>query len=245
MIKVNDKGFRQALAGLQREIPQHNRQLLMRAGHLFVAHMIRTRHSGRPGLNSSSNGEFENSLQSDVAPFPGGQRLVVFYGVPYARIHESGGTIRPTKRQWLTIPLGAAKTAGGALRGGALSFDNTFFIRSRKGNLLIVREKGAGNRQSTRTRDAYLERHPAGVTPRPTRRDPSRPHLRPRPRQRSAQGIGQRQQLELLFVLKKEVTIPPRLGFGRTWRAWSTSELRRIVDEARQRLIQQWKAGRG
>ena len=39
--------------------------------------------------------------------------------VPYAGIHETGGTIRPTGgRKNLTIPIGEAKTKGGDLRGG-------------------------------------------------------------------------------------------------------------------------------
>jgi hypothetical protein len=35
---------------------------------------------------------------------------------PYARVHELGGTIRPTKSKHLTIPLGNAKTAKGVGR---------------------------------------------------------------------------------------------------------------------------------
>ncbi len=47
--------------------------------------------------------------------------------VPYANIHETGGTIRPKNGRWLTIPLEAAKTKAGDIRGiSARDFPNTF-----------------------------------------------------------------------------------------------------------------------
>ena len=87
--------------------------------------------------------------------------------VPYAAIHEHGGTIRPTKAKFLTIPLEAAKTAAGVARGGARFFENTFFMRSKAGNLFLMQRDGN--------------------------------EVRP------------------LFLLKKEVYIPPRLGFYRAF----------------------------
>lgn len=36
--------------------------------------------------------------------------------VCYARLQEKGGTVRPTKGQWLAIPVGPAKTAAGVPR---------------------------------------------------------------------------------------------------------------------------------
>jgi len=105
---------------------------------------------------------------SDASRFR--RRLEVFSaGVPYARDQEYGATIRPRRKKWLTIPLPDAKTAKGVARGSARSFKDTFFRRSRKGNLLLS--------------------------------------------QRLASG-----ELRNLFVLKKRVRVPGRLGFRKVWR---------------------------
>ena len=65
--------------------------------------------------------------------------------VPYARIHEHGGTITPKRSRYLTIPLDAAKTqdrAQGATRAGARFWPNTYVRRSKAGNLLIFSQTG-------------------------------------------------------------------------------------------------------
>lgn len=81
------------------------------------------------------------SVQLDVGLVrPGVDREVL----EYARVHETEGstTIRAKKGGFLTIPLAAAKTAAGVARGTARDFDNTFFIRSKKGNLLLMQRQG-------------------------------------------------------------------------------------------------------
>lgn len=61
----------------------------------------------------------------------------------YANIHETGGTIVPKRKKWLTIPLDAAKTRSGApRRAKALDWKDTFIIRTKSGQLLIVRKDG-------------------------------------------------------------------------------------------------------
>jgi len=68
--------------------------------------------------------------------------------VKYANIHETGGVIRPKRGKYLAIPLSSALTGSrGQLRGGATSardFPNTFFIKSKAGNLLIMQKQGGG-----------------------------------------------------------------------------------------------------
>lgn len=49
--------------------------------------------------------------------------------VPYARIQELGGVIRPVNVKWLTIPLDAALTASGVADKPARSFENTFLVK--------------------------------------------------------------------------------------------------------------------
>ena len=46
--------------------------------------------------------------------------------VPYAFIHEYGGTIRPVRAKALTIPLPAAMTRAGVVRKSAREWDNTW-----------------------------------------------------------------------------------------------------------------------
>jgi len=62
----------------------------------------------------------------------------------YSMIHMSGGVLRPTHGQWLTIPLPAMLTSAGVARGTARSVPNSFFIRSKRGNLLLVRKRPGG-----------------------------------------------------------------------------------------------------
>ena len=66
--------------------------------------------------------------------------------VIYARIQELGGEIKPVHAQYLAVPLEAAKTPTGRVRGGPRTFANTFIIRSRSGSLLIMQRHGGGIR---------------------------------------------------------------------------------------------------
>lgn len=60
----------------------------------------------------------------------------------HSTIHEFGGTIRARTGSYLTVPLPAAKDSRGVARP-IRSFSNTFFQRSRKGNLILFRNLGA------------------------------------------------------------------------------------------------------
>lgn len=60
-----------------------------------------------------------------------------------ATVHERGATITPKRARWLTIPLPPALTAQGVpKRPSARDWQNTFVIKSKKGNLLIVQKVG-------------------------------------------------------------------------------------------------------
>lgn len=122
----------------------------------------------------------------------------VFAELPYPRILEYGGTIRPVHKQWLTIPLGANKTRAGVSRasasytgaesgyfGPSTAFqEGTFFIRSKAGNLLLVKD-----------------------------------------------APGTQSGFEPMFVLKKSVTIPAKLGFNDAFKK-QTPKLVRTVNGA-------------
>lgn len=60
----------------------------------------------------------------------------------YARLQELGGTIRPKRAKWLTIPTEFAKTPAGVVKGNARSFADTFPL-FRPGRVpLIMQERG-------------------------------------------------------------------------------------------------------
>lgn len=64
--------------------------------------------------------------------------------VAYARIQETGGVIRPVRSKYLTVPLPAALNSDGTPKyRSARDWKNTFFLRSKAGNLLIVQRVGA------------------------------------------------------------------------------------------------------
>jgi hypothetical protein len=87
-----------------------------------------------------------------------------------ARVHERGATITVRKAKYLTIPLPPALDKRGVpIRPRARDWPDTFVIKSKTGNLLIVMRKGG--------------------------------------------------RIVPLYVLKKTVKIPPRLGLGDTARA--------------------------
>ena len=89
-------------------------------------------------------------------------------GIGYLKTHEFGATIRAKSANYLTIPLPAALHANGTpIHRSARQWQNTFVIKSKKGNLLIVRKVPGG-------------------------------------------------KLLPLYVLKREVTIPPRLRMRET-----------------------------
>ncbi len=91
----------------------------------------------------SRSGDLRGSVQKEVMPKLGNVQAIVGSEdrLPYGRIHELGGTIRPVKRKWLTIPLKAAMTETKMSRGPARSFENTFF-QTVGGKLFLFQKMG-------------------------------------------------------------------------------------------------------
>lgn len=69
-------------------------------------------------------------------------RLGLFSSVPYARIQNVGGVVSARSGSYLTVPLPAALTPVGVLRKRAREWKDSFFIRSRLQNLLLVQSRG-------------------------------------------------------------------------------------------------------
>lgn len=70
--------------------------------------------------------------------------IVGYISIPRERkIHEKGGVLKPKKAKYLTIPLPAALDSRGVpLKPSARDWENTFVIKSKKGNLLIAQKQG-------------------------------------------------------------------------------------------------------
>jgi hypothetical protein len=66
--------------------------------------------------------------------------------VPYAKTHEFGGIIKPTKGQYLAIPTSLAKTPRGIIKAEfnrpLRSIPGLFLMRSKRGNLGAYRRRG-------------------------------------------------------------------------------------------------------
>lgn len=138
----------------------------------YVSDMLIKRHSKPwPGgttatsLSKRSGAAVRSIAQSLKVETTGSEVLGYIGGIYYLQAHEDGATIRARRSKYLTIPLPAALDQRGVPRKrSAREWSNTFIIKSKNNNLLIV--------------------------------------------QRTATGIVP------LYVLKKQVRIPKRLGMG-------------------------------
>ena len=112
--------------------------------------------------------------------------LVYSMGVKYARLQEYGGTIRPRRSKYLTIPLKDALTPSGVQRYSSARDlfnyhpDQMSVVQSPKSRKLFIVSDG-------------------------------------RPGAKTAKGKNS--QTQWLYILKKSVTIPPRLGFRKTFKS--------------------------
>jgi len=86
------------------------------------------------------------------------------FGTKYAAIHVGDNritTIKPKNKQYLAIPLPAAMTKAGVVRGKPLDesvFGDTFIAKSKKNNLIIFGKKvrwSLGGRSESRTGSTY------------------------------------------------------------------------------------------
>lgn len=164
-------------------------------GKAIVDDQVRTNMRGRPGIKDRS-GRLRAARFATLDTGTNTRTLVCgFGGIPYARINELGGTIVPVKKQWLTIPIGPAVLPSGIARGRATMFDLEFRLGRKPGTAYLG--KSLVEMSSTAPRGAIKGR---AFTP-----------------------SDYKKSFQIWFVLKKSVTIPPRLGFYALWRSWFIS----------------------
>ena len=112
-----------------------------RRGVLVLENRVKLNVSG--GVLKTRSGRLRNSISSTVREKQGqlagyvgsGQRT----GKPavYADILETGGIIRPVKRQWPTVPTRHALAPSGAAKLSAPEVKNGFFARAKNGSLIL------------------------------------------------------------------------------------------------------------
>lgn len=190
--KFDDEGAREARKKLRKYIPIAIEFAFKSHGSAFEAEMDKRftgtlsgplrRNASLDKLVNRTN-RLHNSIGSRFRQTRDGARLIVSAGggvtSSYVRIQEKGGTIRPKRAKYLTIPMPANITQAGRTRKTSpRSFPDGFFFK-KNGNLYFGRRLENGSVQT-------------------------------------------------LFALKKEVKIPPRLGFEKTWKS---REMKRDRDE--------------
>lgn len=118
---------------------------------LVKARLVAEREAKRNATEQLSvrTGRLRGSIRGTLEEIDHWPALVLRAGggakdVGYARIQEFGGVVTAKGGGYLTIPLGRAMTKSGVLRQSARSTPGLFAIRSKAGNLLLVRKRGKG-----------------------------------------------------------------------------------------------------
>ena len=141
-VKADFTGAIKKTMALQ-NLPRATRFQLNTWGGLFVKYLKQTATKGRyvgKYRGGRRTGQLARGIRKKVFTAGDIYRLEVgTVDVKYARILEKGGTIRPTRKQYLTVPLGRTK-------GSASDYPDAFIIKSKKGNLLIVEKVGKRQR---------------------------------------------------------------------------------------------------
>lgn len=115
-IQLDMKGFDKGVKEMPKKMYAGMKNAFRTVGDSFLQKFQMTRLVGRPGLKKPT-GHLAGSFKRIV--FGGDIKslnMIVFTDSKYARIHEHGGTVKPKRGKYLSIPLDAAKTSTGASR---------------------------------------------------------------------------------------------------------------------------------
>ena len=135
----NPTPFRLDALGLQKALKKspigmYNGALkALKKSHRRLDREMQTKRLRPPGLRRRT-GRLAQSFTGEVTGGTVGT-LVMRYGtnVPYAEIHEFGGTVRAKRAKFLTIPLKANLTPSGVMRKSIREFAVVRFIKSKRG----------------------------------------------------------------------------------------------------------------
>lgn len=180
---------------------------LRAAGRRFTDRMIQERLTGptSPSSLSVRTGALRRSIRHSVGVTGGGGELLVGIsgGVPYGRIHEYGGVVRPKKSRMLAIPTRRMRTRAGVGRVASPRDIPGLFVVVKGGKVFLAR------RTTTKTGKAGKKTSGGGVTGK-----------------RAGRG-----NIEILFTLVRQVTIPARMGFRKMFREVANETLSNLRAE--------------
>lgn len=209
-VKVDARKWTEALKRAPGVFRVASRAALQVVGKTVAGEISKQGMRGRPGLKRRT-GTLARSLTTLPASDGKTERLWVGFVLPgarYAGIHETGGVIRAGAKL-LAIPVGPALTPAGVPKyPGPRSVPDLVFL-PRRGGGLLGKWKTTGNLSGASLQKKLAKSSLGRVV--------SSYH--------STGGAALQQKyklthFEIWYVLKKEVRIPPRLGFFRTWRAF-------------------------
>jgi hypothetical protein len=150
--KIDIRGLQRALANLPKALDAEMRRAFNAHGRFMTKEMVTKRFTGYTGRTGdrlqNRSALLRRSFKHEVVGGVGQSTplTLVHYsaGVKYARLQEYGGTIKPKRAKWLTIPLPDALTGSGVQRyeSARYLFENypkqMAVVRSRSGRLFIV-----------------------------------------------------------------------------------------------------------
>lgn len=142
-----EQGFKDAVHPVDRAVAEHLKSVLKYVEHFhgrnpwngqLVNPSNRLQRRSGKGIQS-----IRDSAKHDTGDDLGD--ISVSLGTGSMSIHEEGGVIRPSRAKYLTIPLpSACDRRGVPLKKSARDWPDTFVIRSKRGNLLIVQKNEDG-----------------------------------------------------------------------------------------------------
>lgn len=180
-----------ALMSFPSEFRKGAAPVMMQHGQAYIGDLVTKRLSGRPGLNRRT-GNLSRSFNARTQANTDGIVIDVSPqgpGSEYANLHEVGGTVKPVKSKYLWIPIAGNLTPSGVAR---------------------ITPTEAINRGGFFAKGIFFGR---AIT---KRNIPQRSqHLGSTGYK--GKSIAKGADITPLFVLKKSVTVPARLGAGRLW----------------------------
>lgn len=202
---------RRVLERIPREVDRELKDALKKSGQDFKGAMYdrftgysNPRTAGDRLQNRGKGAGLREAIGFDVlGSFGSGRPLALLAftaGKPYARIQEFGGEVRPVRSRFLTIPANGNLTPGGGVRYSSARD----FIQTHPGETFFLRTKSGA-------RDSLLLMW-----------------NKPNPASRKSSGVKDKGEAIPMFFLTRKVTIPPRLGFRRTWNALAPDRVSRI-----------------
>lgn len=220
-LDIDAKRWREAVRKWPRTLAEAMRLALLRAMTEFREKFRESRLRGRPGLNRRSGFLF-NSFQPGVTPKGTALNMVQAFVAswsPYAPIHETGGTIRPKNRKYLAVPISTWSQEAG--------FSGPAFGRGKAGvisGLMVGSQAGTTKPSLYGVKGLQLIKSKKG-------------NLLLVDQAKLARGT-----IVPIFVLKKSVTIPPRMGFFSTFRSWVSAG--GFLKHVRDAINVSWNAAR-